>query len=189
MEGMWANTPIVVDRYLFRRKTGNYKIQNINHFFPDVILNKLDETTEAAIVSKGVVETIKDQKNKFPSKSVVDIANELYGNLTDFFKNLPNVYSSSYLDSTGSTVYAGSGCIFHSGNSYINFDTLRIPDGLTYLVSSFNCAYGSGTINPRTLFASPSSVTGIKKSFIVGNSLDVAGEEVKVKLPISQDTF
>lgn len=189
MEGMWANTPIVVDRYLFRRKTGNYKIQNINHFFPDVILNKLDETTEAAIVNKGVVETIKDQKNKFPSKSVVDIANELYGNLTDFFKNLPNVYSSSYLDSTGSTVYAGSGCIFHSGNSYINFDTLRIPEGLTYLVSSFNCAYGSGTINPRTLFASPSSVTGIKKSFIVGNSLDVAGDEVKVKLPISQDTF
>ena len=189
MEGMWANTPIVIDRYLFRRKTGNYKIQNINHFFPDVILNKLDETTEAAIVNKGVVETIKDQKNKFPSKSVVDIANELYGNLTDFFKNLPNVYSSSYLDSKGSTVYAGSGCIFHSGNSYINFDTLRIPEGLTYLVSSFNCAYGSGTINPRTLFASPSSVTGIKKSFIVGNSLDVAGAEVKVKLPISQDTF
>ena len=194
MEAMWANTPFVMDRYLFRRKTGDYKIQNINHFFPNMILNRLDETTERDIIeSKGggftILDTIKDQKSKFPSKSTVDIANGLYGNLTDFFKNLPDVYSSSYVDGTGTTIYSGSGCIFNSGISYINFDTLKIPEKLTYLVSSFNTGYGSGTINLRTMFKSPSSVTGIKKSFIVYNSLEVAGEEVKVKLPIDQDTF
>ena len=196
MEGMWANCKFVSDRFLFRRRTGNYKLQNINHFFPTAIINNLKESTdESFVLPKGTNTDLKavveNYRRRFSNttKSSIEIVNELFGDLTDFFKNLPDIYSSSYVDSNGVTVCSGSGCILNTSDSYINFDTVRIPSRITYLVSSFNSAYGSGTLKPGTIFESPSSVTGIKRSFIVGNPLVIAEDTIKVNLPISQDTF
>lgn len=195
MDGMWANDEFVVDRFLFRRRSGNYKIQNINHFFPSAILNNLKESTELSrVISGGDIlnpsTVVKKYKEETAStKTSIEIVNELYGDLTDFFKNLPDIYSSSYVDSNGSVAYSGSGCMFNSSKAYINFDTVRIPERITYLVSSFICRFGSGTLKPTTVFENPSNVTGIKKSFIVNNPLEISGNTIKVDFPISQDTF
>lgn len=88
------STNILCDRFVFRRKSGNYNINSITSFSPEYLFNDLSSLTVT-----NLIKVYQDPD------SLISIT----GNVTSFFDNLPNLRTSYHL--------------FHRTH-YINFSTL-----------------------------------------------------------------
>lgn len=91
------------------------------------------------------------------------------GNLNDFFQDCTNLTQLN-----GFTV-----------KDYVNFDNLILPTSVTHLDDdSFNCTYGSGTLDFEKLFPEGSNIRFIKQCFNISNK-----DWGIVQFPISNTTF
>ncbi len=154
-----------ISRFFFRRKNdATYPLTSISYqSFPYIYdeIDSLDYNGVSSLASRI---------------SSDDSVREKMGDMTDFFKDLPNLTSINAICSP----------------SYLDYDTLKILTGVTTVVNSFNTSYGRGTIDLQEIFSNKGSLVTLSNSFKVSNAsnsynyLDIDG---KVKFPITSGMF
>lgn len=141
---------VYIDRFIFRRKSGNYKFTNIGYFFPRMVVDKVSELTYSDISNLAAYLTTNYSK---------------VGNFGGIFNNTPNL----------TAMHA-----FGDGSLYINFDKtkesggLNIPTGVKSLTAVLRVSYGTGNLVPEDLFQQSGGkilVQNIYHSFIIKNSM------------------
>lgn len=159
---MFTGYTYVIDRFLFRRKEGNYALRNLNWFQPRLVYDEVSTSGYIPLSSSSLASGVMNNT-------------DAYGNMTDFFKNLPDFGKS------------GNVCNFINSTMVINYDTLKnIPEGCTNIGRSFSSDYATGTITSLgDLFASPSSVTVINAAFRVNSVVS----DIGLNVTISNDLF
>ena len=147
---------VYADRFVLRRTSGSYKIQQLDGFYVAYILEDINSYTYSTI----------------PSYNIND-----YGNLTQFFKNLPNLSGDvkGLFDRTAIIDF-----------STIASSTSKIPDGVTILRACFTSTYGTGTISLSSYFSTTTNLQKIYQSFIVNN---VFADEYYPTMLLSNTTF
>lgn len=151
---IFYSTNVIIDRNIFRRYSGKYKIKTLSYFYVGYVVddilkyNSLSEVTES-LTSDNI-------------KSDINSENPILGNLGGLFNDCPNLTNINLSFSP----------------SYINYDffkedPLNIPGILTSeFKSSFITANAYGTIDSLSnLFKNPRNVKYINAAFINRGSL------------------
>ena len=140
---IFSSTNIYIDRFIFRRKQGDYKISELYRFNPSIILSNINEAEYDDVTANSLTES----------------SIEKYGNLSGFFENLPNVNNiTGFMASSKFVNY----------NTTTNF---KFPSGVTSVKECMNFSYGIGELKLSELFNNPESITDILNSFRVSNKL------------------
>lgn len=140
---MFNNHGTYGDRFQFRRKIGNYKLNNFGYWNIALMVDNINDLSSPPSVNS----------------SFITSNYETIGNFNLFFQNLPNV--SSLFGFAYNTLFINYGLT----------DDLSCP--ATDYKGSFYSTYASGDIQLSKLFSKPSEVTTINTSFVATTSLDV----------------
>lgn len=163
IQWMFYGYTYYVDRFVFRRKSGNYVLTNITRFSPNLIVDNINTLTRDDITL--------DYSN------VTKLTT--YGNLKGFFNNLPDLsIMNGFLERTA----------FINYNS-MNDGEMIIPSKVYVLGKCFISTYAYGEIKIKEYFSkSISSVTDILGSFIV-ESVPSGYSDIKATWYLNDDTF
>lgn len=159
----------IFDRFLFRRASVGGNLINFAC------------TSMTYVNSWILVDDINNMETP-PSSNITElknlIQNNLVGNADRFFENLPNL-SSMY--------------ICFNSMPYFNFNTLKLPSGITSVDNCFRASYGTGSVNPRDIFTAKTNgnyvVQNITKSFVVSTTSPLPNTFEDATLNINNDTF
>jgi len=137
---IWTGpTTGVFDRFLFRHSSKDYKINKSEYFLSStnsVIVNNTNTLNTSDVFNTATTDNL-DESFKANAS--------LYGNLKDFFKNLPNLnYITRFVNA-----------------NYIDYDTINITTNVSEVAVSFTSKYGHGTIDFTKIFNNPQYVTRI----------------------------
>lgn len=146
---LFYNYHFIVDRFLFRRTSGNYAATTIYRF---AISRVVDDVN--SISSYTNVSSFTNYANYIINNG--GTVKEKGGNLTEFFTNLSNL----------SSIYGLLNV------AYINFETLTIPDKITKIIQCFRSTYGTGEINLSNIFSNKTRLTTLGHSFKVSDVYD-----------------
>ena len=130
---------VYADRFVLRRTSGSYNIQQLDGFYVSYILENINAR----------------QYGTLPSINLTD-----YGKLTGFFKNLTNLSG----DVKG--LFHGTAVIDFSTIASLD---AKIPDGITILRACFRSTYGTGVISLSNYFSSTTKLQRIYQSFITNS--------------------
>ena len=151
---MFSSNNICIDRFVLQRKSGKYNIKNLYEFSPYVIHND---------INNAVYQDISELNLNFDN----------FGNLTGFFKSLPNVDNvTGFLRN----------CYFIDYEITTDF---KFPKNVTSIKECMNSNYGSGTLILKNLFDSPNKIVEILNSFRTTSK----SSNKSVRLELSNDTF
>lgn len=139
---------IYTDRFIFRRKSGNYKFTNIGYFRPGLVVddvNKLPYIADTTTYFKSNYETI--------------------GNFGEFFKNTPDIVDMHAF---------GDGTTFINYDKTKESGGLGIPSGVRTLKAVLRAVYGTGNLVPEDLFQLSNEkvlIEQINHSFLITKTL------------------
>lgn len=151
----------IADRFLFRRKEGNYNISTLHGFNPRLIVN---DVTAIQFI---------DTTSSSGLKSLISSNKSLYGNISGFFDNLPNL--------SGNPLY-----LFLGGTYYINYDKVfKFPNLVYGLTDSLVSDLASGTVILKNYFTNPGKLTKLLSSFRVTGS----DSGYKANIRLDNNTF
>jgi hypothetical protein len=140
---IFYGSQVYTDRFVFRRKSGNYKLIDIGYFYPNIFSDNVKTLTFAATTNP------------------LNIDRDTAGNFRDFFVNLPNLTN---IHAFGDDVYYINYDLTCEGTG------LRIPTGVESVTAVLRTRYATGIINIDRLFANSNKVKNIYHSFIVKNA-------------------
>lgn len=140
---IFSSANIYIDRFVFRRNQGNYKINNLYRFTPSIILSDVNNATYDDVITDSLNES----------------SIEEYGNLSGFFIDLPNV--------TEITGFMISSAFIN----YKTTTDFRFPSGITSVKECMNFSYGTGELKLNDLFDKPENISDILNSFRVSSKL------------------
>lgn len=164
----FSSPAVFADRFVFRRKDGNYSLKSLDYFFIALMVDDVKSLSFADI----------DNVDTYLTSHFNNC-----GNFGGFFQNLPSL----------STIHA-----FCDNTRFVNYDTTRdsgllaIPSGVTTVKAVLRSTYGSGAIVPEELFKQPLGKIGVKyilHSFIVRNQLPSSISLLNVTMNITSDTL
>lgn len=175
MSRTWGGYTYVCDRFVFRRKTGNYKLLNLGYFYPALIVKDINQykymqfstANEGNIaktmrtlkirLGKATDVTSKDDDYQNYQDQLNGTNNTLYGsdyagNLSNFFDNLPDLTSMH---------------AFCDGMWYVNYDSwwssntskLKFPVDVDTYKAVLRCKFGTGTIRLTEYFITNSTTS------------------------------
>lgn len=163
---MWDGYSYLIDRFVFRRASGNYAISAFNDF------NPVDIYSETNSESYVKFDSISNYASKINGTTITI---DSFGNLSNFFNNLPSISNATYIFNT----------------RFLNYDTIQVNQNQTYVYASYNASYGySEGFSLSNIFATnKANVTAIKASFRVSNTATLGGQSIRVEFPISESTL
>lgn len=141
---MFNNYPTYGDRFQFRRKSGNYQLNNFGYWNIALMVDDINSMSSPPSTSASFLLSNYDT----------------VGNFNLFFQNLPKV-SSLFGFAYGTSFI-----------NYDLTDDLKCP--ATSYQGSFYSTYSSGDIQLNKLFSKPSEVTTINTSFVATTALDIS---------------
>lgn len=159
----WASRFMIFDRFLFRRKSGNYVINTLEDLSPLYLVND-SEPSKLFVVSNINILNI--------AKSEWEIKPSVLGNCTDFFNNLPSLAS----------IYN----VFRT--KHLQFNTITNCPATTVNVFCISDT-STGNFRIENLFGSNETsrlIRNIYNSFISNGSVNGSAKTV---LTIDSDTF
>ncbi len=171
----------VIDRHLFRKENGSYKIKSMSYFYPRFVLDDLTSETftpsdksDPGIDYDGLTELFNSTVLNPSEGEERDL--ETFGNLDGFFNNLVALTTANG--------------IFNE-TKFINYNKeFNIPIGLKTLRLSFRSAYAYGDINFERIFTKSGvsfPTLGIYSSFSI--TTEDAPEDLRARLVLSDLTF
>jgi hypothetical protein len=160
---IFYGSQVYTDRFVFRRKDGNYKLNNISYFYLNIFNDNVRDLEFEEITNPLNIDTA--------------------GNFKDFFKNLPEL---KWMHAFGDDSYYINYDLTCEGTG------LSIPTGVESVTAVLRTRHATGTININTLFANPNKVKTVKNiyhSFIVKNAWPTSLSIDPAQFKITSDTF